>query len=155
VEFGDRRVLSTRRLSETFELRHGAHNAVFSVSLGFYEDGTIGEVFVTGAKAGSDVAALCSDAATLLSIALQHGVKPELLAHTVQREADAAPSTNGTNHGNVLGQNMLEPGVRHGTAKRWGTTRGIRCVDGSQAMPSRLSPSPSTAAERVPAVPCP
>jgi hypothetical protein len=37
-------------------LKHGAHNAVFSVSLGFYDDGTIGVVFVTGAKAGSDVA---------------------------------------------------------------------------------------------------
>ena len=56
MQFGDRKVLATRRSSETFELRHGAHNIVFSVSLGFYDDGTIGEVFVTGGKAGSDVA---------------------------------------------------------------------------------------------------
>lgn len=88
-----RRVLPQRRRAETFELRHGNQNAVFSVTLGFYADGAIGEVFVSGAKAGSGIDALCSDAATLLSLALQHGVPIKTMKHTVQREPNGEAMT--------------------------------------------------------------
>jgi ribonucleoside-diphosphate reductase alpha chain len=39
------------------------------VTLGFYADGRVGEVFVTGAKAGTEVEANVRDTAILVSLA--------------------------------------------------------------------------------------
>jgi ribonucleoside-diphosphate reductase alpha chain len=43
------------------------------------------EVFLAGGKAGSAFDAIASDAAVVLSIALQHGVAAEALAHSIAR----------------------------------------------------------------------
>ena len=45
-----RRVLPQRRAAETFNLRFW--NQSFSVTIGFYPDGTPGEVFIDGGKTG-------------------------------------------------------------------------------------------------------
>ena len=88
-----RNVLPARRVAETFELRHGNLNTPFVVTLGYYPDRQIGEVFISGAKAGSEVEAVTRDGAVLLSIALQYGVPLETIKHAITRNEDETPST--------------------------------------------------------------
>ena len=88
-----RRLLDNRRAGENFELRHGGKNASFIITLGRYPDGAVGEVFISGAKAGSEVDAVARDGAILLSLALQHSVPLETIRHAMTREADGSAST--------------------------------------------------------------
>jgi hypothetical protein len=88
-----RDVLPQRRGNETFEMRHGGQNTVFAVTLGFYPDGRLGEVFIHGAKAGSETDGIARDGAVLLSIALQYGVPLETIKHAITRDPNGAPST--------------------------------------------------------------
>jgi hypothetical protein len=50
------------------------------MTVGLYEGGAAGEIFLRGAKTGSDIDALVDDAATLASLLLQHGYAPHELA---------------------------------------------------------------------------
>ena len=86
-----RRTLPQRRAAETFELRHGKHTV--TVTTGYYDDGSVGEVFITGAHVGSELEAIARDGAVLLSIAIQHRVPLDTLRHAVTREADGKAST--------------------------------------------------------------
>jgi hypothetical protein len=86
-----RNPLPQRRACETFELRHG--NIDFTVTVGFYSDHSIGEVFICGAKAGSDVEATARDGAILLSLALQYGVPYDVIKRAITREHNGKPST--------------------------------------------------------------
>jgi hypothetical protein len=91
-----RHTLPQRRHCETFDLHHGNQNSLFAVTLGYYGErgeGGIGEVFISGAKAGSEVGAVARDGAVLLSIAIQFGVPLETIQHALTREANGAPST--------------------------------------------------------------
>ena len=67
-----RRILPQRRPAVTFNLRFW--NQPFTVTVGFYPDGTAGEVFIDGGKTGQDIQSTARDAAVVLSLALQHGV---------------------------------------------------------------------------------
>ena len=58
-----RRTLPQRRAAETFDLRFW--NQPFTVTVGFYADGTPGEVFIEGCKTGNDIE----------SIALSRGMR--------------------------------------------------------------------------------
>ena len=60
-----RRILPQRRASETFDLRFWSQN--FTVTIGRYPDGTLGEVFIDGGKTGQDVQSTARDAAVVLS----------------------------------------------------------------------------------------
>ena len=73
-----RQVLPQRRTAETFDLRFW--NQLFTVTVGFYADGTPGEVFIDGCKTGNDIESIARDAGVLLSLALQHGVDVETIA---------------------------------------------------------------------------
>jgi ribonucleoside-diphosphate reductase alpha chain len=86
-----RRVLPRRRAAETFNLRFW--NQSFSVTIGFYPDGTPGEVFIDGGKTGQDIQSTARDAAVVLSLALQHGVSPETIRHAVTRGASEGPAS--------------------------------------------------------------
>src|SRR5262245_45264654 len=88
-----RNVLPNRRETETFELVHGNKNTVFKVSTGRYPDGRIAEVFIFGAKAGSEVEAVAHDGAVILSIAMQYGVPLDVIKGAIKRETDGSPST--------------------------------------------------------------
>jgi hypothetical protein len=88
-----RRALPQRRAAETFELRHGNQNTVFAVTVGYFPDGSIGEVFIGGAKAGSEVEAVARDGAVLLSLALQFGVPLDVIRRAITRDLDSRPST--------------------------------------------------------------
>ena len=74
-----RRILPRRRAAETFNLRFW--NQPFTVTVGFYADGTPGEVFIDGGKTGQDVQSTARDAAVVLSLALQHGTPIEAIRH--------------------------------------------------------------------------
>lgn len=90
----ERKMLPARRHCETFEIRHGGQGAVFHVTLGHYDDCvSVGEIFISGAKAGSDVEANVRDGAILVSLALQHGVPIQTMASAITREANGEPST--------------------------------------------------------------
>ena len=86
-----RRTLPQRRSAETFDMRFW--NQLFSVTIGFYPDGTPGEVFIDGAKTGQDIQSTARDAAVLLSLALQHGVSPDSIRHAVTRGASEEPAS--------------------------------------------------------------
>ena len=80
-----RRVLPQRRAAETFDLRFW--NQPFTVTVGFYADGTPGEVFIDGGKTGQDIQSTARDAAVVLSLALQHGTPIETIRRAVTRGA--------------------------------------------------------------------
>jgi hypothetical protein len=83
-----RRVLPRRRAAETFNLRFW--NQPFTVTVGFYADGTPGEVFIDGGKTGQDIQSTARDAAVVLSLALQHGTPIETIRHAVTRDSSGA-----------------------------------------------------------------
>ena len=78
-----RRTLPQRRAAETFDLRFW--NQLFTVTVGFYADGTPGEVFIDGGKSGQDIQSTARDAAVVLSLALQHGAPVESIRRAVTR----------------------------------------------------------------------
>jgi len=78
-----RHILPQRRRAETFTVVHW--NQPFTVTAGFFNDGTVGEVFVDARKTGGDVEAIARDAAVVLSLALQHGTPIEMIRHAVTR----------------------------------------------------------------------
>ncbi len=72
-----RRRLPDERQSITHKFKVGGHEGYITV--GMYEDGQAGEIFVTMAKEGSTISGLMDSFATAISIALQHGVPLKLL----------------------------------------------------------------------------
>ena len=86
-----RQTLPQRRAAETFDLRFW--NQSFTVTIGFYDDGTPGEVFIDGGKTGQDVQSTARDAAVVLSLALQHGTPIETIRHAVTRGASEEPAS--------------------------------------------------------------
>jgi hypothetical protein len=81
-----RRILPQRRSAETFQLRFW--NQPVSVTVGYYEDGTPGEIFVDAGKTGQDVQSTARDAAVVLSLALQHGATVATIQHAVTRSGN-------------------------------------------------------------------
>ena len=80
----ERATLPNRRAAETFEVKHGSH--AVTVTVGYYANGSLGEVFVSDPKVGSSMEAIARDAAVLLSIAIQHHVPLETIRHAITRE---------------------------------------------------------------------
>ncbi len=74
-----RRRLSDERKALTHKFSIGGHEGYITV--GLYEDGAPGEIFITMAKEGSVVSGLVDSVATLTSIALQYGVPLEVLCN--------------------------------------------------------------------------
>ena len=81
-----RRRLADRRLAETFELEVGRQR--FTCTVGrFPDDGSIGELFLTGCKINSTADTNARDAAITFSIAVQHGANPEVIRLALCRDA--------------------------------------------------------------------
>jgi hypothetical protein len=88
-----RDLLPQRRPNETFDMIFGGQNKPFTVTLGYYEDGRIGEVFIDGPKIGSEMKDITHDAAMLFSLALQHGVPMQTIQHALSRDAAGKATT--------------------------------------------------------------
>ena len=63
-------------------------NQNFTITIGRFPDGVIGEVFIDGGKSGQDVQSTARDAAVVLSLALQHGTPIEAIRHAVTRNSN-------------------------------------------------------------------
>ena len=72
-----RRKLSDERHAFTHKFSVGGHEGYLTV--GLYEDGQPGEIFITMAKEGSTVSGLMDSFATAISLALQYGVPLKVL----------------------------------------------------------------------------
>jgi hypothetical protein len=78
-----RRRLPNRRPAETVAIE--VDGLSFVASVGFDPDGRPAEIFLSGAKDGSGLAAIIEDASVVISIALQHGISASALAKSVAR----------------------------------------------------------------------
>ena len=72
-----------------FRLRHIHHIATIS----FFSDGRLAEIFLGNSKAGSTADAIAKDAALICSIALQHGIRLEVIRRALLRDAQGGAST--------------------------------------------------------------
>jgi hypothetical protein len=84
-----RKNLPQRRAAETFTVVHW--NQPFSVTVGFFDDDTPGEVFIDSRKTGGDVEAIARDAGVAISSVLQHGANIEAIRHAVTRDSNGTP----------------------------------------------------------------
>lgn len=92
----ERRKLPARRHSDVVNFYHvhaNGNKTPHVATLGFYEDGTIGEIFIDAHKQATGVAEQARDAAVLLSIALQYGVPMKEMHSAVGRDEDGRPHT--------------------------------------------------------------
>ena len=89
----ERIALPARRHCETFELAYGGLTKGHTVTVGYYDDGRIGEVFINGGKSGEAVEAIARDGAVLLSIALQYGAPLDVIQHAITRDSQDAPQS--------------------------------------------------------------
>lgn len=92
-----RELLPERRPSatEVFEQTTSAGGVVaYTMTVGYYDEAMTrpGEVFLSAGKAGTDVEVNARDGAIAISIALQHGVPLDILAHAMTRNGDGSPS---------------------------------------------------------------
>ena len=86
-----RRRLPNRRPSESRSLAVG--NLTFAATVGFDpQDGRPREIFLAGAKDGTELAAILDDASVVISVALQYGISAAALAKSVAR-VPTAPLT--------------------------------------------------------------
>jgi hypothetical protein len=80
-----RQHLPNRRSSETVEFnREGSH---YRMTVGYFPDGQVGEVFINADRANSTLDAFISDAAILVSLSLQHGATLDEITHAIKRDA--------------------------------------------------------------------
>lgn len=85
-----RRRLPHRReaITESIEFaRSGGQVTRYEASVGYDELGRPKEIFLSGAKDGTDMAAVLADASVAISVALQHGVSAAAMAVSIARIA--------------------------------------------------------------------
>jgi hypothetical protein len=81
-----RRRLPNRRNTLTEDIELG--NMVIAASIGLDDAGRPKELFMSGAKDGSGMSAILNDASVVISVALQHGIPPSMLAKSISRAPD-------------------------------------------------------------------
>jgi hypothetical protein len=84
--------LPNRRRSETKEIVHNGNHKL-TLSVGFCNDGRLGECFVASPKIGTELEATARDSAVLISLLLQHQVALADIAHSLTINPDGAPSS--------------------------------------------------------------
>lgn len=86
--------LPQRRAAETFDFDHVNHAGAsfpYKATIGFYDDGRVGEVFLYAGKVGTELDVSIKDAAIILSFALQHGARAEDIRAAMTRDAVGRP----------------------------------------------------------------
>lgn len=88
--------LPNRRVAETLEFVHagptGSHHK-YRATLGFYENGQLGEIFLSSNKTGTDLFVASQEVGLLASFALQAGIAPETLRESTPRTSEGKPET--------------------------------------------------------------
>ncbi len=85
-----RQRLPNRRLSETFALQ--SDGITYAASISRFDDGRVGEVFLTTNKHGSAADTAARDAAIAASIALQYGADIETIRKALCRDGKGNPN---------------------------------------------------------------
>lgn len=86
-----RRRLPNRRASETFGFQ--CNGLRYTATASWFDEGNLGEVFLSNHRADSHADACARDAAILASIALQFGAPLEVLRKALLRDSQGRPST--------------------------------------------------------------
>lgn len=86
-----RRKLPNRRQAETRNIEN--HSLPFTLTVGHFPDGSVGEIFLQNHKPGSQADLNARDAAVAASLALQYGCPLEVLRRALLRDAHGRPST--------------------------------------------------------------
>ena len=63
------------------------------MTVGYFPDGRVGEVFLNADRSNSLLDVLASDAAILASLALQHGCSLDIIAHALKRDTAGKASS--------------------------------------------------------------
>jgi hypothetical protein len=79
-----RETLPNRREREGFDFEHAG--VKYTACVGRFNDGRVGEIFLSTTKAGTDVDAIARDAALLFSLAVQHGCPLETIRAALSRD---------------------------------------------------------------------
>jgi ribonucleoside-diphosphate reductase alpha chain len=80
-----RRRLPDRRASETFSLQ--CNGLDYTATISRFDDGRLGEIFLTNHKAGSHADTAARDSAIVCSFALQFGADVEVIRKALCRDA--------------------------------------------------------------------
>ena len=105
--------LSQRRASITFSFCHEwetGRGFNYKCTVGYFENGTVGEIFLNAQKHDTALDANAREAAIFCSIALQYGATLEILRGTVQRDNKGYPAS-------PIGM-ALDEIVKHGFERR-------------------------------------
>jgi hypothetical protein len=77
--------LPNRRPAETIAFERDGSR--YCLTVGYFPDGSVGEVFLNADRADSLLDVLASDAAILTSLALQHGCSLQEITHALKRDS--------------------------------------------------------------------
>jgi hypothetical protein len=77
--------LPNQRLSETLAFERDGSQ--YRMTVGYFPDGRVGEIFLNGDRGESLLDVLVADAAIAISLALQHGCELSTIAHALKRDA--------------------------------------------------------------------
>jgi hypothetical protein len=89
----ERRTLPQRRRCETFEIAFGGLKKKHAITIGYFADGSIGEVFISSGKSGEVVEAIARDGAVVLSLALQYGAELANIKSAITRDEQGEPAS--------------------------------------------------------------
>lgn len=85
-----RSTLPTRR--EHFVFEFNSDGIGYTAGAGFFNDGSLAELFLSSHRPGSAAGTAARDGAIVASIALQHSVPLSTLRHAMTRSTDGAAS---------------------------------------------------------------
>jgi hypothetical protein len=85
-----RQKLANRRASETFVIE--AQGLRYTATASWFDDGRLGELFLSNYKSNSASDTNARDSAIVLSIALQHGADAEAIRQTLCRDGQGRAS---------------------------------------------------------------
>lgn len=91
-----RKYLPQRRECTNFEFSHEMERGKefhYKCSVGYYPDGTIGEIFLNLSKHGTSLDVNVQEAAIFASIAIQYGVPLEVLQGAIKRDPEGYPAS--------------------------------------------------------------
>ena len=84
-----REILPNRRQVRRLTFKVGS--LVYTGTLGYYDDGRLGEVFLHCGLSGTDANTVARDSAFAVSFALQHGCTAETIRSAFTRDATGSP----------------------------------------------------------------
>ena len=87
---GARQRLPNRRASESFAIEVAGRR--YRCTASFFDDGRLGEIFLSNNKSGSDSDCAARDSAVVASIALQYGVPLDVIRKALMRDSQGRPN---------------------------------------------------------------